>query len=147
MFGLFWGIAQHPICQTSMTNGVLCKDRGSFLPDGDLVYYRSSIPVDTNRLLCDLLRANGLPLVDTGVDRIWVLGRHLPEGVLDDDRGIGAFLKDLIQLFAADVFDLPPQGDRELVLGGRQSDVPLLHELGIECLALGGERKYTPCSS
>lgn len=55
---------------------------------------------------------------------------------------IGIFLEDLIQLFAADVFDFPAQGDRDSVLGGGQSDVPLLHELGIECLALGSKKIY-----
>ena len=51
---------------------------------------------------------------------------------------IGIFLENLVQLFAADVFDLTPQGDRDFVFGGGQCNVALLHKLGIECLA--------PCS-
>ena len=55
---------------------------------------------------------------------------------------ISVLLKNLTQLLAADVFDFPAQGDRDFVLGGGQSDVPLLHELGIECLALGSKKIY-----
>ena len=33
-------------------------------------------------------RTNRLPLIDTGVDCVRILRRHLPEGVLDDDGGI-----------------------------------------------------------
>ena len=48
----------------------------------------SNICIHADRLLFDLLRANRLPLVDTGVDCVWILRRHLPEGVFDDDRGV-----------------------------------------------------------
>ena len=48
----------------------------------------ANIRIDTDRLLLDLSRTHCLPLVDTGVDRLGIFCRHLPEGVLDDDRGI-----------------------------------------------------------
>ena len=48
----------------------------------------ANIRIDTDRLLLDLPRTHCLPLVDTGVDRLGIFCRHLPEGVLDDDRGI-----------------------------------------------------------
>ena len=37
------------------------------------------------------------------------------------------------------VFDFTSQGNRYVVLGGRQSDIALLHELGIKRFALSGE--------
>lgn len=51
----------------------------------------SNICIHTDRLPLDLLRANRLSLVDTGVDCVRVLRRHLPEGVLDDDWGVVAY--------------------------------------------------------
>lgn len=48
----------------------------------------SNICIHTDRLPLDLLRANRLSLVDTGVDCVRVLRRHLPEGILDDDGGV-----------------------------------------------------------
>ena len=46
------------------------------------------ICIHADRLLFDLLRTNRLPLVDTSVGSIRILGCHLPEGVFDDDRGV-----------------------------------------------------------
>lgn len=37
------------------------------------------------------MRTNCLPLIDTGISGMGVLRRHLPEGVLDDDRRIVAY--------------------------------------------------------
>ena len=50
------------------------------------------------------------------------------------------FFKDLVQLFLADVSNLSPKGDRNLAFCGRQGDIALFHELGIEGLALGCEK-------
>ena len=57
-----------------------------------------------------------------------------------DGLHIGVFFKDLLQLFLADVSNLSPKGDRNLAFCGRQGDIALLHELGIEGLALGCEK-------
>lgn len=47
-----------------------------------------NICIDADGLPLNFLRASRLPLVDTGVDCVRVLGCHLPEGVFDDDRRI-----------------------------------------------------------
>ena len=57
-----------------------------------------------------------------------------------DGLHIGVFFKDLVQLFLADVSNLSPKGDRNLAFCGRQGDIALFHELGIEGLALGCEK-------
>ena len=46
-----------------------------------------------------------------------------------DGLHIGVSLENLIQLLTADIFDLPPQGNRDFVLGGRQGDIALLHRI------------------
>ena len=48
----------------------------------------SNICIDADGLPLNFLRANRLPLVDADVGGVRVPGCHLPEGVLDDDRGI-----------------------------------------------------------
>ena len=48
----------------------------------------SNICIDADGLPLNFLRANRLPLVDADVGGVRVLGCHLPEGVLDDDRGV-----------------------------------------------------------
>ena len=48
----------------------------------------SNICIDADGLPLNFLRANRLPLVDTSVGGVRVLGCHLPEGVFDDDRGV-----------------------------------------------------------
>ena len=48
----------------------------------------SNICIDADGLPLNFLRTNRLPLVDASVGGVQVLGCHLPEGVLDDDRGI-----------------------------------------------------------
>ena len=53
----------------------------------------SNICIDADGLPLDFLRANRLSLVDTGVDRLWILRGHLPERVLDNDGGIIANAK------------------------------------------------------
>ena len=45
----------------------------------------SNIPIDTDGSPFNLSRANGLSLVETGVDGIFVLFGHPPERVLDDN--------------------------------------------------------------
>ena len=47
----------------------------------------SNICIDADGLPLNFLRTNRLPLVDASVGGVRVLGCHLPEGVLDDDRG------------------------------------------------------------
>ena len=47
-----------------------------------------NICIDADGLPLNFLRANRLPLVDADVGGVRVLGCHLPEGVLDDDRGV-----------------------------------------------------------
>lgn len=54
------------------------------------LHYGSNILVHTNRLMIDLRRANGLPLIDTGIDRVGILGGKPPEGVFDDPRRVVA---------------------------------------------------------
>ena len=56
-----------------------------------------------------------------------------------DGLHIGILFENLVQLFTANVFDFTSQGNRYVVLGGRQSDIALLHELGIKRFALSGE--------
>ena len=51
----------------------------------------SNICINADRLPIYLLRTNCLPLIDTGISGMGVLRRHLPEGVLDDDRRIVAY--------------------------------------------------------
>lgn len=55
---------------------------------GQALQNLSNICIDADGLPLDFLRANRLSLVDTGVDRIWILRGHLPERVLDDDGRI-----------------------------------------------------------
>ena len=45
-----------------------------------------NICIDADGLPLDPMRANRLSLIDTDVDCVRILRRHLPEGVLDDDR-------------------------------------------------------------
>ena len=46
------------------------------------------ICIDADGLPLNFRRTNRLPLVDTSVGGVRVLSCHLPEGVLDDDRGV-----------------------------------------------------------
>ena len=46
--------------------------------------------MDADRLPLDLRRANGLSLIDAGVECVWIFGSHPPERILDDDRGVVA---------------------------------------------------------
>ena len=46
------------------------------------------ICMDADGLPLNFLRASRLALVDADVGGVRVLGCHLPEGVLDDDRGV-----------------------------------------------------------
>ena len=46
--------------------------------------------MDTDRLPLDLRRANGLSLIDAGVECIGIFSGHPPERILDDDRGVVA---------------------------------------------------------
>ena len=48
----------------------------------------SNICINADGLLLDFLRTNRLPLIDTNIDGIQVLRRHLPEGVFDDNRRV-----------------------------------------------------------
>ena len=52
---------------------------------------RVDIHIDADGLPLDLLWANRLPLVDTGVDCVRILRRHLPKRIFDDDRCIVAY--------------------------------------------------------
>ena len=55
-----------------------------------LRYNSANICMNADRLLLDLRRANGLSLIDAGVECIWIFSGHLPERILDDDRGVVA---------------------------------------------------------
>ena len=58
-------------------------------PCGSQLRYNSAnIRMDADRLPLDLRRANGLSLIDAGIECVWILCSHLPERILDDDRGI-----------------------------------------------------------
>ena len=49
--------------------------------------YGFGISVDTDGSALDLFRTTGFIVIDTGVDRLRLICRHSPEGILDDDRG------------------------------------------------------------
>ena len=44
--------------------------------------------MDADRLPLNLRRANGLSLIDAGVECVWIFSGHLPERIFDDDRGV-----------------------------------------------------------
>ena len=44
--------------------------------------------MDADRLPLDLRRANGLSLIDAGVECVWNFSGHPPEWIFDDDRGV-----------------------------------------------------------
>ena len=46
--------------------------------------------MDADSLPLDLRRANGLSLIDTGIECVWIFGSHPTERILDDDRGVVA---------------------------------------------------------
>ena len=46
--------------------------------------------MNADRLPLDLRRANGLSLIDAGVECIGIFSGHPPERILDDDRGVVA---------------------------------------------------------
>lgn len=48
----------------------------------------SYIPVNTNRLPGNLPRAECFAIIDTDIHRLRIFRRHLPEGILDDPRGV-----------------------------------------------------------
>ena len=73
------------------------------------------VGIDADGLPLDFLRANRLSLVDTGVDRLWILRGHLPERVLDDDGGILANAK-----FQKEDF-LPRAGSEKILITLRRS--------------------------
>ena len=47
-----------------------------------------NICIDADGLPLNFLRANCLSLIDTGVDCVWILRGHLPEGIFDDNGRI-----------------------------------------------------------
>ena len=47
-----------------------------------------NICIDADGMPLNFLWTNCLPLVDADVGGVWVLGCHLPEGILDDDGGV-----------------------------------------------------------
>ena len=53
--------------------------------------YLVDVGIYADRLLLNFLWASCLPLIDTSVGGVWVLRRHLPEGVLNDDWGVVAY--------------------------------------------------------
>ena len=55
-----------------------------------LRYNSANICMNADRLPLDLRRANGLPLIDADVECVWIFSCHLPERILDDDRGVVA---------------------------------------------------------
>ena len=58
-------------------------------PCGSQLRYNSAnIRMDADRLPLDLRRANCLSLIDAGIECVRILCSHLPERILDDDRGI-----------------------------------------------------------
>lgn len=90
------------------------------------VQNRADVVADTNRLHGDLLGTVGFAVIQTGIDRLVVRERHLPERILDDDGGViliehrfACFLcraivillytavsdRDIVTGFAADVTD------------------------------------------
>ena len=48
----------------------------------------ADVGIDADRLPLDFLRTNRLPVVDAGIGSVRVLGGHLPEGILDNDRRV-----------------------------------------------------------
>ncbi len=48
------------------------------------MYNPSYIPVNTERLPRNPLRASCLPIIDTGIHRLQIFRRHLPERILDN---------------------------------------------------------------
>ena len=48
----------------------------------------SDISADTDGFPPNLIRSEGLLVIDAGVDSLWILVSHSPEGVLDDAGGI-----------------------------------------------------------
>ena len=61
----------------------------------------SDIPVNTDRLPRNPLRADGLPIIDTGIHRLRIIRRHLPERILDEPRGIMFFARHVDLQFQA----------------------------------------------
>ena len=53
-----------------------------------LMQYGANIPVDADSPRLDFFGTAGFRLIDADIKCIWVLVCHLPERVLDDDRGV-----------------------------------------------------------
>ena len=71
-----------------------------------LLFYQikdgSCITIKANRLLFYLLWTEGFIVIETGIDCLQVIIRHLPERILDDDRGVCSypnFKKQDMQIF------------------------------------------------
>lgn len=72
------------------------------------------IPINTNRPLLNLLRAHRLSPIDAGVNGVRICVCHLPEGVLDDNRGIIAHAQ-----FEEQNFLSPARAEKMIIpLGG-----------------------------
>ena len=54
----------------------------------ELFYHGPAVSVNDNRTVFDLLRAHGFIVIQAGIDSVFVVIRHLPEGIFDDDRSI-----------------------------------------------------------
>jgi hypothetical protein len=53
-----------------------------------LFYYFSAVAVDYDGTVLDLARAAGFAVVQAGIDCVFVIIGHLPEGIFDDHRGV-----------------------------------------------------------
>ena len=53
-------------------------------------YHVTNISVDTYRAILNFFKRDSLTLVDTGVNGVTILCRHIPERDLDNDRRVVA---------------------------------------------------------
>lgn len=97
----------------------------------------SNICINADRLPIYLLRTNCLPLIDTGISGMGVLRRHLPEGVLDDDRRIVAYTQ--FQKENA----LPTSGAEKVLIPLRCSVPAFVFHKGIIAAEIHGHRLAT----
>ena len=51
-------------------------------------YYFAAVAVDHDGAVLDLARTTGFAIVQAGIDRVFVIFGHLPEGIFDDHRGV-----------------------------------------------------------
>ena len=56
----------------------------------ELFYHGPAVSVNDNRTVFDLFRAHGFIVIQAGIDSVFVVIRHLPERVFDNDWCVAA---------------------------------------------------------